>query len=267
MLILGASIPIGLMLGLLFALIAERFGAAQTVRVRVQPAMAFRPAVAAYSAAAPAANAAAAPAAYVAAAPTARAPARAPAVARLPGISDPRAADAVIDWPNSEFARATAALLSQAMRAGKVIAVTGNEWGQAKTAATAALARTAARGGLKVAVIDASLAYPVTGRAFGLGPVRFGLVEALTGAVPLDRAFCRDPRSQAQVLMAAQRMADPTAVLASARMARLVAYLRRACDLVIIDAPPLTAPGQLAAVRRLVDATVAVDGAGRVELR
>ncbi|MBV9993112.1 MAG: hypothetical protein JOZ72_17685 [Alphaproteobacteria bacterium] len=242
MMILGASLPIGLVLGLLIALVAERFGAARPVRVqpaRVQPAMAFRPAVAA----------------------------RRPAVAMLNGIQDPRAADAPLDWPNSEFSRATAALLRQAMRAGKVVAVTGNDWGQAKTATAAALARTAARAGLKVAVVDASLAHPMTGRAFGLGPVRFGLVEALTGTAPVARAFCRDPRSSAQVLLAAHRLGDPTAVLASARMARLVAYLRRACDLVILDAPPLGAGSQFAAVSRLADTTVAVARSGQVELR
>src|SRR6185312_9080296 len=89
--ILGASIPAGLLLGLLIALIAERFGAAQPVRVA--PSMAFRPAVAAHLASAPTARSASAPTA------------RAPALAMLNGIHDPRAADAVLDWPNSEFSR------------------------------------------------------------------------------------------------------------------------------------------------------------------
>jgi len=34
-------------------------------------------------------------------------------------------------------------------------------------------------------------------------------------------------------------------------MAGLIAHLRRVCDLVIIDAPPIAAPGQLGPVRRL----------------
>jgi len=233
-LILGGSIPAGLLLGLLAALIAERLGGAVSETApRVRPIEAFRPA----PAAAP----------------------RGPAVlATLNGLCDPRAPGAVLDWPQSDFSRDVDALLKRILQGGKVFAVTTAERGPAKTATVAALARMAARSRMRVAVIDAGLRAPSTARAFGIGPVRFGLLEALTGAVPLSGAFCRDPRSSCSVLSIVQRPADPEAVLASSKMAGLVAQLRKGCDLVLIDAPPAQNAGELRAVAALCDGVLAV---------
>ncbi len=232
-LILGGSIPAGLLLGLLAALIAERLGGAVPERAPVRPIEAFRPAPAAAH----------------------RGP---PVLATLNGLTDPRAPGAVLDWPQSDFSRDVDALLRSVMRGGKVFAVTTAERGPAKTATVAALARMAARSRMRVAVIDAGLRSPSTARAFGIGPVRFGLLEALTGAVPLAHAFCRDPRSSCSVLSIAQRPADPQAVLASSKMAGLVAQLRQGCDLVLIDAPPAQSTGELRAVAGLCDGVLAV---------
>jgi polysaccharide biosynthesis transport protein len=240
-LILGGSIPAGLLLGLLVALIAERLGGAvpetesrtapRTAPV-VRPTEAFRPAPAAH-----------------------RGP---PVLASLNGLSDPRAPGAVLDWPQSDFSRDVEALLRRVLQGGKVFAVTTAERGPAKTATVAALARMAARHRMRVAVIDAGLRAPATAGAFGIGPTRFGLIEALTGAAPLSRAFCRDPRSTCSVLSVAQRPADPLAVLASPKMAGLIAQLRQACDLVIIDAPPAQSARELHAVASLCDGVLAV---------
>lgn len=231
-LILGASIPAGLMLGLLIALVAERFGAPMPVPAR--PMTNLRPAMAR-------------PAARI--------------VAELHGAGDPRAAAAVLDYPYSDFSRAIAGLLQQAMRlpsshGGRVVAVTATERGPAKSATAAALARAASRARLRVAVVDLSLDHPTAARAFGIPAARYGLIEALTGRVPLAHALCRDPRSQARVLGVTTRAGDANAVLVSARMANLVAHLRRSCDLVILDAPP--AGPSLGAVSALSDAVLVV---------
>jgi Mrp family chromosome partitioning ATPase len=141
-------------------------------------------------------------------------------------------------------------------RGGKVVAVTATEWTSAKSATAAALARAASRARLRVAVVDLSLDHPTAARAFGIPAARFGLMEALTGRVTLAQALCRDPRSYAQVLSATSCAGDANAVLVSARMANLVAYLRRNCDLVILDAPP--AGRSLDAVSALSDAVLVV---------
>lgn len=232
--ILAASIPAGLLLGLLMALLAERLSAPVPVPVRpgmsVRPAQAYRPP---------------------------------PVLAEFDGAFDPRAADFVIDWPNSTFSHATAALLNTALaasgrRGGKVITVTSPEGGPAKTAIAVALARVGARGRLRVAMIDGDLRRPSTAQAMGLGPVRYGLLELLTGTVPLSRSFCRDPRSTALLLSVGRPANNPGAVLASAKMAELVAHLRRTCDVVIIDAPALFAGREARSLARLSDAVLVV---------
>jgi polysaccharide biosynthesis transport protein len=232
MLIAAASIPTGLLLGLLAALLAERFAA--PMPVRAQPATTLRSMPA----------------------PVLRGP---PVLAEIAGALDPRAADFVIDWPHSGFAHEIAALLRRVRWQGaKIIAVTGSDTGRAKTSLAVSLARTAARGGLRVAMIDGDLQQSAATRAMGLGPIRFGLVELLKGTVPLSRAFCRDTRSPALVLSSSHPLRNPDVVLASAKMAELVAHLRRTCDVVIIDAPSLLAGPQTQALARLADALLVV---------
>ncbi len=234
MLILGASIPAGLLLGLLAALLAERFAA--PVPVPVGPVRTLR------------------------SAPLFRPP---PVLAEIDGAFDPRAPDAAIDWPGSAFAHATATLLQRVMASvrgpgAKVILVTASEGGPAKTAIAVSLARMAARARLRVAVLDGDLDRPSAARAMGIGPLRFGLVELLSGTAQLSRSFCRDPRSPALVLSCARPPRNTGAVLASAKMAELVAHLRRSCDVVILDAPALAGGQDARALAPLCDAILVV---------
>ena len=242
-LILGASIPAGLMLGLLAALLMERFSA--PVPVRIAPARAFRPIPK----------------------PAVAAP---PILAELDGAFDPRAGDAVIDWPSSTFARNTASLLQQLRRSRRragatVVTVTAPEAGLAKTSVAVALARVASRSNLRVAVIDADLHRPAAARAMGIGPQRFGLLEVLMGTAPMSRAFLRDARSKALVLSPVQPPRDPAQVLASARMANMISQLRRSCDLVIFSAPSLFAASETGALAKLSDAVLVVASEQAVE--
>ena len=235
MLIVGASIPAGLLLGLLSALLAERFSS--PAPVRIAPVTAFRPVQT----------------------PAYRGP---PVLARLNDAFDPRAADAVIDWPSSAFAQSVASLLGKLKGTarnpgGIVVAVTAPEWG-AKTSVAVALARTASRQRLRVAIVDGDLQHPAVARVLQLAPSRYGLVELLTGTSSLARALRRDPRSYASALSVARPRGDGAAVLASAKMADLIAHLRRSCDVVIVDAPPLFSGDEMLALGRLADALVVV---------
>jgi Mrp family chromosome partitioning ATPase len=233
MLIATASIPAGLLLGLLAALLAERFSAPVPVRAQPAPSL-LRPTLA----------------------PVLRGP---PVLAEIGGALDPRAADFVIDWPGSDFSQEIAALLRRVRWQGaKVIAVTGSDMGRAKTSIAISLARTAARAGLRVALIDGDLQRSAAARTMGVGPIRFGLVELLKGSAPLSRVFCRDARSPALVLAPSHPVRNPAAVLASAKMAELVTHLRRTCDIVIVDTPSLSAGPQTQALARLSDALLVV---------
>lgn len=240
MLIVGASIPAGLLFGLLAALLAERFSA--PAPVRVAPVKAFRQT----------------------SAPAYRGP---PVLAKLDNVFDPRAADAVIDWPSSAFAHTTASLLRKLRSAarkggGVVISVTAPERG-AKTAVAVALARAASRQRLRVAIVDCDLEHPAVSKTMRLAPSREGLVELLTGAAPLARAVHRDPRSHVSTITAVQPRRDGAAVLSSAKMAEMIAYLRRTYDVVIVDAPLLFSSREIGSLGPLSDALLVI---GRREM-
>jgi uncharacterized protein involved in exopolysaccharide biosynthesis/Mrp family chromosome partitioning ATPase len=247
-LIFAASIPAGLLLGLLAALLAERFGFAVSGArpVRFAPTMA-----------APVPVAASMPR------PTPMRPQSVPVLARIADADSVRAVDYVIDWPMSGFAQGLNALMRAIATPARgarprVVAVTASAAEQGKTAIALGLARTAARAGWRVVLVDGDLARAPVARTLGFRAVPSGIVEAVQGTAPLSRCFLRDPRSPLLLLSSFTPLANSYAVLGSGAMARLFAHLRRTADLVVIDATPLAALNETHALLRQADATVLV---------
>jgi uncharacterized protein involved in exopolysaccharide biosynthesis/Mrp family chromosome partitioning ATPase len=219
-LIAAASIPAGLLIGLLFALFAERAG---TVRY-YQPAVAHR-------------RAPAAPARQSAYAAD---PLRgAPVLGEIPDYAGLRAADLMIDRPADDYARSVDALLAQIVPRqrghAKVIALTAPDQSEGKTALATALARAATQRGYRAIVIDGDLQWPKAALSMGLPPAPHGLQDVLRGAAPLSQSLARDPRSSALILSPTATQTPDTAFLNA--LPQLVSYLRKTFDLVIVDCP------------------------------
>jgi Mrp family chromosome partitioning ATPase len=239
-LIVVASIPIGLLAGCLAALVAMRFGGPVPAAARVAPP---RPV----------------PVRAPAPAPAYQGP---PLLAEIPGALAEGAADHVVDWPASPFARAVGALVARVMPdrnsgAGRVIAVTSSESPAAATTVALALGRAAAAKGLRTVLVEGHLVRPVLADAARIRP-QAGLLEVLAGAVPLNRALAHDPKSEALLLALPRLPKDPKAALASPRMGELFAHLRGICDLAIVAAPPVLASSETPSLARLADAVVVV---------
>jgi uncharacterized protein involved in exopolysaccharide biosynthesis/Mrp family chromosome partitioning ATPase len=237
LLILGASLPAGLLLGLLMALLAERFGAG------VQPARLVNGAIERLRGI--------------------------PVLAEIAGTASVRAADQIVDWPAAPFAQGVVALAQRIAGPGgpKVVAITASVSGEGHSEIAAALARAAALMGQRVVIVDGNLYGPNTARALGLAASPNGLMEVLNGKAPLSRALQRDTRSNAFVLSPSWRPRDAAQVLASPQMAGLVGHLRRTCDLVLIDAPPMLAVGEARFLTNLADAVAIVVRADRTPLQ
>ena len=244
MLIVMASIPAGLLLGCLAALLSMRFaGMRQEVPVAVR-----RPRPVPMPAPVPVA------APVVAAGP--------PLLADVPGALAEGAADHIVDWPASPFARAIAALLGRVvpnrnLGTGRVVAITTSESPAAGTTVALALARAAAARGLRTILVDGHLARPVLAEAARIRP-QAGLLEVLAGTVPLNRALVRDPRSDALLLALARPPRDPNAAIASPKLGELFVHLRGICDLAIVTAPPVLESAEAPSLARLSDAVVMV---------
>jgi Mrp family chromosome partitioning ATPase len=120
------------------------------------------------------------------------------------------------------------------------------------------LARVAASQGRRVILVDANLAAPAIAPLAGCRGVGAGLVEVLTGRVPLSRALLRDVRSGALLLSPSQPRGDALRVLKSAQLQKMIAHLRGVSDLLLIHAGPTLASGGLPFLARQVDAVMLV---------
>lgn len=241
-----ASIPAGILLGILVALVSERM-APGGATMRVQP-----PAVRPTNAQAPPRPR------HIGEQPRA-ARAATPLLAEIPDAHRARAADFVIDWPGSQFTHAIAGLARKMTGANvKIIAVTAPDAGPAKTNVALGLARAAARYGKRVVIVDANFRSPSLSYAMGMGAAPAGIIEVLSRRIPLANALVRDPRSPVYALTPTQPRGDSAAVLSSPAMAGMLAQMRKMADIVIVDCPPVFAGNDTQIIAQFADAMLVV---------
>ena len=268
-LIVGASIPLGLILGLLAALIAEKVGPMMPVRVNGARHAALMP------------MAVPMPAPVMQPRPAQARPRPTPtpkphpvAVWNGPPIlaelNDPallRAADFVLDYPASKYSRAMAQLVRQlearpenGFAGGAIVALTSADSSESRSAIAVSLARAAARMGKKAIIVDCAPGH-LASRAMKTR-IRSGLYEVLTGAVPLNQALAKDPRGDVYLLGTAKRAPNSVTMYGSQPMAKLVSVLRGGADFVVMDCGPANGGPDAGMIARLADATVLVSKRG-----
>jgi capsular exopolysaccharide synthesis family protein len=172
-------------------------------------------------------------------------------------------ADFVLDNPISSFAEAIRGLqfglsLSNVDRKPKVILVTSSVPGEGKTTLVLSLARLAARSGLKVVVVDGDLRRPNIAKTLGRSHFEHGLIEAVSGQVPLDRCLTRDPKSDAVILPCIGTHASPADLLNSNAMHKLIQTLSATFDLVLIDSAPILPVNDTKVLSQIADTVLFV---------
>jgi Mrp family chromosome partitioning ATPase len=255
--IVGGSIPLGMLLGILAALLVEKLGPMLPVRVNGSPRATLVPAV--YTPA-PKPVRRARPQAAPKAPPRPVAVWNGPPI--LTEINDAAAlpaADFVLDYPASKYSHAMAKLVRQLESkdgGAAIVALTSPDNGENRSAIAVSLARAAAKMGKKAIVVDCS-ATRLTTKAIK-APVKSGVYEVLTGAVPLNKALAKDPRGEVYLLGTPKRPPNSVTMFSSRPMARLVQILRGGAEFVVIDCGPANATPDAALIARLADATVLV---------
>ena len=248
MLIVGAALPLGLLLGILAALLVEKLGPLMPVRVNGAPRAALVP---------PAKGSA--PRAM----PQAMTVWNGPPI--LGEINDPaqlRAADFVLDYPASKYSHAMAGLVRELEArpntggGGAVIALTSADNGESRSAIAVSLARAASRMGKKAIIVDCA-PQRLASKAIR-AKVKRGLYDVLTGKAPLNAALARDPRSQTYLLATPERPRNSLTMFSSQPMARLVSVLREGADFIVMDCGSLVAGPDAAVIARMADVTVLV---------
>ena len=211
---IGIAIPAGIILGLMLAFAAERLDSGFRTTQQVEHALGI------------------------------------PVLSTVPEVDAEKnasdTADYVIDKPLSSFSESIRGIqlgltLSHVDRKPKVIVVTSSVPGEGKTTISISLARLAARAGQKTVIIDGDLRRPNLAKSFGKTHFENGLIEAITGELPLDQCLGKDPKSNAFILPCIKSPPSPADMLSSNALQSLIQTLSKTFDLVIIDSAPAVA--------------------------
>lgn len=192
-----------------------------------------------------------------------------PAIAVMPRTAAGRGGpqELVLSRPNSAFAEAvrslrTALLLSDVDRPPRTILFTSSVPGEGKTTTALAVARASAKAGQRVVLVDTDLRHPSLHYALDV-PNDSGLVSVLSGEARLEDVIEIDPRSGMHFLTAGPPAPNPPDLLGSARMHQILARLKDAYDLVIVDTPPVLAVADVLVLLRQIDKCVFIVRWGR----
>jgi len=133
---------------------------------------------------------------------------------------------------------------------------------EGKSTTAANLAITLAETGARVALVDADLRRPRLATILGLEGV-VGLTDVLIGAAELEDVLQPWGRTNLHILPAGRIPPNPSELLGSEAMRRLVDLLTEDHDAVIIDAPPLLPVTDATVLSRLTGGAIVVAAAGR----
>lgn len=120
----------------------------------------------------------------------------------------------------------------------KVITVTSSLPGEGKSTTACNLAIALAQTGVRVALVEGDLRRPRVAEYLGLER-SVGLTTVLVGRVALESALQQASTPGLDVLTSGALPPNPSEIIQTSAMSGLVADLREAYDVVLIDAPPL----------------------------
>lgn len=252
-LIVLASIPLGLLIGLMAALLRERIHYPPTRHALPAPL---------YARTMPTFRTASAPrhppSFLEPPIPTWTGP---PILADFPDLVSLKTGDLVLDQPAGPYAYRMAALVRQleSRDGAAVVAMTSAAADEGKSAIGVSLVRAAARMGKKVVLLDCDPAQTAK-RAMRI-PANGGIYDVLSGTIPLNKVLTKDPRSEAFVLTMSRQPPNMTIMFGSNQMKRLIRLLRDNCDIVVMDCGRAGAP-ETWPLARLSDATLLVSRKG-----
>ena len=171
------------------------------------------------------------------------------------------------DDPTSEAyrtLRTNVTFVSAEQRALQLICVTSPGPGDGKSTTAANLAITLAQQGAHTLLVDADLRRPLVHRAFNLVQEP-GLTDVLVGKAALPEAVRPGVIPNLDVLPGGALPPNPSELLGSEAMRRLLEQLRSQYDSVIFDTPPALAVSDATVLAAGTDAVILVLWAGETE--
>ncbi|MEJ5255108.1 MAG: polysaccharide biosynthesis tyrosine autokinase [Acidimicrobiales bacterium] len=195
----------------------------------------------------------------------------APVLAVIPRVPDWRnRSDAVLvslEHPASPSAEAYRTLRTSVQFAGldrplRTLQVTSPRSQDGKSTTATNLAVALARAGQRVILIDCDLRRPRVHEFFGLSNA-VGFTSVLVGDVPLVSATQAVPGlDRLRVLASGPTPADPSELLSTRRAVELLNSIKDACDIVVIDTPPVLPVSDALVLSDVIDGVILVVAAG-----
>ncbi|MGE5146038.1 MAG: GumC family protein [Candidatus Eiseniibacteriota bacterium] len=147
--------------------------------------------------------------------------------------------------------------LSDVDKPPKLVLITSSVPEEGKSAVSLSLSRVVARSGQKVALIDCDLRRPAIHSRLNL-PAKPGLVELLAHRAQFKDIVRVDKESGAHIIPAGELAPNPTDLLGSEQMQKLLADLSKVYDFVVLDCSPVLAVTDARVLARRVDKVVYV---------
>ena len=146
----------------------------------------------------------------------------------------------------------------------KTIMITSAGPNEGKSTTLANLAVTFAEAGREVIAVDCDLRRPTLHRLFDV-PNDRGLSKAISEEVPLSEVLVSTTIPHLRLLPSGLVPPNPSEVLGSQRMNRVIEGLRALADIILFDAPPTIAVTDAAVLGVKVDGVLLVVSAGKTK--
>jgi tyrosine-protein kinase Etk/Wzc len=146
----------------------------------------------------------------------------------------------------------------------KVILVTSSGPSEGKTTTASNLAITMAQVGSRTLIVDADLRRPMVSGVFGI-PQEPGLTELLVKGGDLQKALVPSEVENLFILPAGTIPPNPSELLGSQKMKHLIQEMRKCCDLVILDCPPVITVTDAAVLAAEADCVLMVVQSGKTD--
>ncbi len=155
-------------------------------------------------------------------------------------------------------------LLASVDRPMRTLVVTSSVQKEGKSTSAINLAISIARSGSQVVLVDADLRRPILARTFHLTKIlKADLVDVLMHGADLSDALIPSGIDNLTILPCVKIPPNPSEILGSPAMNRLVEELKRRFELVLLDSPPVIAVTDAVLLSAKMDGTILVVGAGK----
>jgi capsular exopolysaccharide synthesis family protein len=142
----------------------------------------------------------------------------------------------------------------------RMVMYTSSGPGEGKSTTVANTAVVLAQSGKKVITVDCDLRKPVQHKIFGLK--NRGLTNVLVENLPVSELLQESEIRNLRVLPSGPIPPNPSELLGNAKMAKVLQELKEACDILLVDAPPVIAVTDACVLANQMDGVVLVIAAG-----